>query len=74
MTMEQSWYKVMLIHVKIDPGQTVLIGTLLRSSSIVIVTFLTPKGPRVFQWKNGQNYPLLKNTLVIIFSTTFYCF
>jgi hypothetical protein len=26
---------------------------------------LTPKGPRVFQWKNGQNYPLLKNTLVI---------
>jgi hypothetical protein len=20
---------------------------------------LTPKGPRVFKWKNGQNYPLL---------------
>jgi hypothetical protein len=35
---------------------------------------LTPKGLRVFQWKNGQNYPLLKNTHVIIFSTTFYCF
>jgi hypothetical protein len=33
---------------------------------------LTPKGPRVFQWKNGQKYPLLKNTLVINFSTTFY--
>jgi hypothetical protein len=27
----------------------------------------TPKGPRVFQWRNGQNHPLLKNTLVIIF-------
>jgi hypothetical protein len=35
---------------------------------------LTPKGPRVFHWKNGQNYPLLKITLIIIFSTTFYCF
>jgi hypothetical protein len=35
-----------------------------------IVTVLTSKGPRVFQWKNGRNYPLLKNTLVIIFSTT----
>jgi hypothetical protein len=31
---------------------------------------LTPKSPRVFQWKNGQNYPLLKKTLVIIFSST----
>jgi hypothetical protein len=37
---------------------------------------LTPKGPRVFQWKNGQNYPLLKNTPIIIFqplSTAFDC-
>jgi hypothetical protein len=35
--------------------------------------FLTLKGPRIFQWKIDQNYPLLKNTLVIIFSTTYYC-
>jgi hypothetical protein len=28
----------------------------------MLVYILTPTGPRVFQWKNGQNYPLLKNT------------
>jgi hypothetical protein len=37
----------------------------------VVASNLAPKAPRVFQWKNGQNYPLLKNTPIIIFSTTF---
>ena len=31
------------------------------------------EGPRIFQCKNGQNYPLLKNILGIIFLVTFYC-